>query len=126
MTVKKAKVASKPPTWISIIKAAEKRGSFTEVEKHHAGCWATCAVGEKVSTRTQAFGLAKKNPELWLSPSSLPNSLETRSEDAAHSSADLYDAGMNFMWSVDANDFSGAREALANVRKAYRAYKASA
>ena len=33
-------------TWDDRIKAAEKRGEFTEDDAHMAGSWGTCSVGE--------------------------------------------------------------------------------
>ena len=42
-------------SWKKIIEAAEKRGSFTQSEKHKAGEWSTCAVGEITKGRIERF-----------------------------------------------------------------------
>lgn len=119
MTSAKKVGKRKPPTWASVINKAEKRGSFTLTEINQSSCWATCAVGEKVSTRTETFNLAAKKPQLWLNPSAanLPKQTD-RVEGALYEDLDnsnLYDAGMDFYSAVKSGDFVGAREALARV-----------
>lgn len=120
MTAKKVTVRRRiPPTWAKVIDAAEKRGSFTAAEIKQSACWATCAVGERVSTRTETFNLAAKRPQLWLNPSA--SNLLTqvkRIERVLYENPDdynLYDAGMDFYGAVEDGRFANAREALARV-----------
>lgn len=43
----------RPKSWITIISQALLRGHFTQQDKAEAADWATCAIGEKRSTRSE-------------------------------------------------------------------------
>lgn len=115
------KAKLKPPTWASVITAAEKRGKFTDAEMEQSGCWATCAVGEKVSTRTETFNLALRQPELWERPTlSLLVRQCHRVSQFIDTGGALYVAGMAFMYAVQNNEFDFARRALRRVQRNFR------
>lgn len=112
----------KPPSWASVITAAEKRGRFTQEEVNQANSWATCAVGEQVSTRTATFKLASKYPDVWSRPvfNIHLSGLMDRSINIASKHALIHDAGLEFSSAVQDDDFSRARKVLRRVRRNFR------
>ena len=125
-------------SWDTLINQAEKRGYFTDLDIAESGDWATCAVGEKRSSRSlvidagfdegttieltktggdeyaiTSLDLPKETRDLWLAinhygPSS---SYDNKADDR------LFDAGMDFTYAVQNNKFGAARRARARIAK---------